>query len=454
MRRTNKKDNLGTLVNPSAALLLGWDDGDTQHVGFRRPSKAAPIYHDQIGHLMTLGATGSGKAVSASMPELLTFRGNALVLDTKAELYHVTSRWRRSTLGHRIILLDPFDVVETPNKPADGLNPLDLASLLGCSRYEAACTIATLFMGTTQQSAFTRGSTNDEFWQDQGTQLLVGLLGAAMEQKLTDSNSFSGIRALLKSDDAVYAMAVMLDANSPSELFKAEIATFLQTVEVTRSGILSTLTSHFRGIAGAGVERMLGQSTFDLASFVHNRLPATIYFVVPPEQLVAQSRLVRLVMGTLLTALYTRRYIPAQKTLVQLDEAGTLGQFEPLRTGITLLRGNGVILHPLFQDIDQVFANYRDAKTIINNTSVVRMLGASNYWQASALADLFGAAPKTLMNLDPSEQLLLIRGVPKRCRRVDYLRDKLFVGRFDPNPRYADPNELENGSHEQTVRPR
>jgi type IV secretion system protein VirD4 len=423
---------------PSMERLLGWDDGVAQPFGFGKTSEPAPIFMPEPGHRLTIGPTGSGKAVSGSVAELLTYPGNAVVLDVKAELYAITARYRREHLGQQIILFDPFNITES-SVEKDQLNPIDLAPLLGPSSYESATMIASMFTGISQRTSMSRSSNNDQFWEDQATQLLVGMIGAAMEGKFGETNSFPSIRAMLKSDDAVYNLAVLLDVRPPSRLFKEEIAAFLQTTEITRSGILSTLLSHFRGVAGDGVEHMLAGTSFDLNAFVHGSLPATIYIVIPPEQLLAQQKLIRLLFGTILNALYTRRYIPETRTLVQIDEAATLGQFEALRTGVTLFRGAGVELSLYLQDIDQLFHLYSDARTMINNMSVVRVLKANNYWQANMFADLFGVSPKTVMELGTDEQLLVIEGRPKRCRRLNYLTDNAFDGRFDPNPRHRKP---------------
>jgi len=236
-----------------------------------------------------------------------------------------------------------------------------------------------------------------------------------------------------------------LDTCAPSKPFHEEIASFLQTVEVTRSGILSTLTSHFRGMAGESLDRTLETSAFSLKDFISGDLKATIYVVVPPEHISSGSRFLRLVFGTLLSALYTRRYIPRQKTLVQIDECAVLGGFDPIRNGITLFRGSGVILHTLFQDIDQIVTNYTDAKTLINNTSLIRILGAGNYWQAKTLSELFGFSPRELLDLKTTEQMIVLEGRPIRCQRVNYLQDEMYAGRFDSNPRYRSERDSWQG---------
>ena len=66
------------------------------------------------------------------------------------------------------------------------------------------------------------------------------------------------------------------------------------------------------------------------------------------------------------------------------------------------------------------------------------MLGASNYQQAVDFADLYGVAPARILSVANENQALFVDGKFQVCKRVDYLTDELFKGRFDPNTRYSD----------------
>jgi hypothetical protein len=78
-------------------------------------------------HLLTIAPTGSGKGRGVLIPNILTYCGPALVLDIRGELYQVTAR-RRRELGHQVVKLDPFRVIDDRT---DGLNPLDVLTLEG-----------------------------------------------------------------------------------------------------------------------------------------------------------------------------------------------------------------------------------------------------------------------------------------------------------------------------------
>ena len=370
--------------------LLGWDTGDSGDIGFTSTSESKPIWYSGTGHQLTLGVTGSGKAVSSAMPQALSFEGSLICFDPKGEIAHVSRRFREEELGQQIAVLAPF------SNGDGGLNPFDLARFVDDSDYDFASSLASIIGGSSQPSAYSRSGTNDEFWQNWGVNLLTGVIGAAMENKLS-SVSMNALPEVLKADNVTYDLAVLLDTKRPSDAFSREITSFLQLTDTMRSGVLATSQSYFRGFSGEGVMKMLEKTTFDLEGFINGTRPTTIYITIPPEKLVSHSRLVCLLFGSLMSALFSRKFIPTHKTLIQLDEAAALGTFEPLRSLLTLGRGQGVICHSYWQDLSQIKNNFFDWQTILNNHSVIRILGASNYIQASELAGIYGIPAKKLL---------------------------------------------------------
>ena len=99
----------------------------------------------------------------------------------------------------------------------------------------------------------------------------------------------------------------------------------------------------------------------------------------------------------------------------------------------------GVQVLTLWQDLSQLRLLYpQDWETILNNSGVIQAFGAGNGWMAKVCADVLGVHVDELLRLKRDSQILLRPGHgPLTCRRVDYLTDSLFRGRFDVNPRYA-----------------
>ncbi len=413
--------------------LLGWDTNMNSHIGFGNRLENGAVLYSATGHQLTFGKTGSGKAVNSAIPQALTYAGSMICFDPKGEIAQVTRKYREQTLGQKIVHIAPFD------GGTGGIDPLAIFRFTKDTAFDHATSIATILAGSVQRSAISRGTSNDDFWMDSGINLLTGVIGAAIEGKLGDDNSLNAINKLLKSDDVVYNLAVLLDTKKPSPEFNSEIAAFLQLTDVTRSGVLATTQSYLRGLSSEGVASMLSKTTFDIEGFINATQPTTIYITIPPEKMVSHARLIKLIFGSLITALFSRKFIPRHKTVIQLDEAACLGSFDPLRMLLTLSRGQGVICHSFWQDLAQIQHNYSDWQTILNNHGVIRMLGCSNFGQAVAMANIFGVSPGKLMELEPDEQGLFVDGTFQRCIRINYLTDKLFAKRFATNTRYIDP---------------
>src|SRR4029077_20833744 len=79
------------------------------------------LRYDAEGHILTVAPTGSGKGVSAVIPNLLDYPGSVVVVDLKGENHAVTAR-RRAQLG-RVLTLDPFRLC---GKETAAFNPLAL----------------------------------------------------------------------------------------------------------------------------------------------------------------------------------------------------------------------------------------------------------------------------------------------------------------------------------------
>ncbi|MBK6509552.1 MAG: type IV secretory system conjugative DNA transfer family protein [Haliea sp.] len=74
-------------------------------------------------HMITYGGPGSGKGTSAVIPNLLMWQGSVFVTDPKGENAAVTAKYRRDSLGQRIVYLNPWHELGLPNT---NFNPLEI----------------------------------------------------------------------------------------------------------------------------------------------------------------------------------------------------------------------------------------------------------------------------------------------------------------------------------------
>ncbi len=419
--------------------ILGWEADTSSTFGFDQhpatPADSRPITYDGDAPICCVAPTGAGKGRDLLIPILLTDRANLVCLDMKGELSAVCGRARRA-MGHRVAILDPFCIT---SGASDRLNPFDLFGLDG-SLLECDAEMLASLLGEGH------GSEKEPFWPDTANGINAGLIAHIASAHPPETRNLTALRDYLYHDDLSYHLAVLLDTKQyRSPFVRGEFVGFLQhSADKTRESVLSTATTYVKALGSEQVARTLEDSTIDLASVVEGA-PLDIFITVPPSKLKSHRALLRLWVGTLLTAVMSRRAIPERRTLFVLDEAAQLGAgFEPLLTACTLLRGYGLQLLTVWQDLSQVKSRYpADWPTILNNAGALLGFGFSHYSMAKEWSEVTGMDAHELLRLPSDQAVLAVRGEGVRAvKRLNYLRDALFAGKADPNPYFSRTSPL------------
>ena len=446
--RTGKSSSRPELAS-SPAILLGQAAaprplGFTTHSGSESARTEARNYTGE-SHLCTVAPTRSGKGVSVIIPNLLTYPGPVVVFDPKGENYMVTSR-RRRELGHRVIKLDPFGL--TPGD-SDALNPFDLLDLPHAGDVDSnSQTLGELL------STGIRGM-REPFWDISGTAFASGLIAMAATQGDASKRHLNHVVELLTASDIVYGLAVILDTlgKKISKLAYRETACVLQMPEITRGGVLATTQSYFKPLSTESVSRCVAKSTFALQDVVEGAL-LSIYIILPPNRIRSHRGLLKLWIGTLMAAIFTRQSRPEFKTLFILDEVAQLESFPLLESLITLSAGYSVMVHTFWQDLAQLKTFYPESwKTILNNCGVIQAFGFNNRDMASQWGDYFDHGSGQLRAMTADQQILSIHGQGETiCQRLNYLTDPRFSGMFDANPLHVAAKTSDFGSKKESSR--
>jgi type IV secretion system protein VirD4 len=420
---------------PPDSLLLGWHAPPDRRFGFASaapPGRAEqPITYGGDGHLLTVAPTRSGKGRGALVPNLLRYPGPVLVFDPKGELYRVTAR-RRREMGHRVVRLDPCQVL---GPDGDTLNPLDVLTLANADLETDAQTVADWL------SQGNRGL-KEPFWDLQGSALHSALIAHIAASSPAVERHLDSVRKLLMNDDVVYNLAVLLDKQGEgmNRMAHDEIASFLATADVTRSGILATALAYIKPFLSPRMAAALAASTFDLNDVVTGA-PLSVYMVLPPDKVKSHKALLKMWVGTFLKALTSRKHVPPLRTLLLLDECAQLENFPALETAITLCAGYGLQCWTFWQDLSQLKTWYPTSwETLLNNCAVLQTFGIRNRHMATQWGDYLEHGSEALLALPPERQVVHVDGQGEFCcRRPDYLNDAVFAGLFDVNPFYTAP---------------
>ncbi|MCA8902290.1 MAG: type IV secretory system conjugative DNA transfer family protein [Hyphomonas sp.] len=415
-------------------LLLGYRvDEAAAPIGFGGPAApvaaaGAPVWLEGEGHVITIAPTGAGKGRGALIPNLLTYEGPAIVIDPKGEACRVTAR-RRREMGQEVHVIDPFGVV---SDQSDSLNPMDAFDIAGIEPSSLAMEIAKQLSGG-------KMSLPDPFWDIRGHDLAAGVISAVASVHEGADRTLQRVRKYLKSDDANYNLAVVLDTVGKKihRFAYEEIASYLQTEDRCRSGIHATACSYFSVIASDAAQRTITCSTIDLQAVTRGD-PMTIYLVVPPSKLASHAALFRLWTASLLSAVLSRETdLPEHRTLFAIDECAQLGDFGLLPMVYTLARSYGVRVWAFFQDLAQIKRMLPDEwQTVLTNSAALQVFGVPNHLMASDLAQVLGDfSEDELRGMDRTHLALQVAGCRGiTARRPDYLMDPMYQGLFDPHP--------------------
>lgn len=386
--------------------------------------EALPILLAGEGHLITIAPTGAGKGLGCVVPALLRHKGPAIVIDPKGENAAITAR-RRREMGQQVIVLDPMGIT---GFGADALNPLDLLDPMSATAVDEAHVLVD------QLLAF--GNDRDRFWQGRARQLLVGVLLHLLTDMPPATHTLSTFRDMVNraAGDAAGLIKALEESRHPEA--RSTGALFGIGAPETIGGIVAYAQEAIDFMRGPAVQAATARSSLGFDQVTRGD-PLTIYIVMPPHMLASHGRLLRLWVGSLMTAIMRRRGRPERSTLFVLDEAAQLGTFNELRQAVTLLRGYGLQTWSFWQDASQLQHLYpHDWPTMVNNSKVVQCFGANTLLAAQSMAQIVGHAdPLAVLRLPPDEMLLQIAGDEAVVAKVpNYRIDPAFASQFDGNP--------------------
>ena len=237
-------------------------------------------------HLLTVAPTGSGKGVSYVVPTLLTYRGSIIVFDPKGELFRLTAA-RRRAMGQKVYRLDFFGVC---GPGGDTLNVLDLVKPNSSLLVDDARAMAEAFVTRT-------GDEKDPHWSDSAVAVLTAMLSLILTAFRPEERHLGSLREILTDPDSFNgAIAKLCEARGLLRRLGNQLRHY-QGDEL--ASVLSTTDRHTNFADSRAVEAGLQSTSFD----VRGLLPggdATLFVILPAEQAIAQSRLLRLIISSLI----------------------------------------------------------------------------------------------------------------------------------------------------------
>ncbi len=360
----------------------------------------APADHDgrvrYMGHVLTCAPTGAGKGVSAVIPTLLEYPGSALVIDIKGENYAVTAA-RRRAMGHDVFLVDPYGVVagfgrEDLDATAHGFNWLSMLDPANPDVVGDAAALADMLVVPSKDAK------HGSHFDDTARNFLAGLIAWVAGSEDPAARTMAEVRRLL----ALPYASTVPDVPTLQEVLAEMQAlpdfahgvpyraanSLLAAAQEERGSILSTALRHTAFLDDPRIATALSGTDFDLRDL--KRKPMTVYLVLPPNRLEANTRFLRGFIGQALAAITSVPDKPPYHVLFLLDEFAQLGPMRAVEQAVTLVRGYGARFWLFVQDLSQLKGTYGDRWQTFMANGAKQFFGTGDYDTAKLISDSLG----------------------------------------------------------------
>jgi len=413
-------------------------------------------------HLITIGATRSGKGATVIAQALLEWYGSAIVVDPKGQNGAITGRYRRA-MGQDVFFLNPFGMhAGAPwNLPRHRYNIL---AHLDITRRNVVADVRALG----QAAIITQG--REPYFDDTARDLfstvalhLIATLGAKatlghVRKAITDIGA--------RNKEASELIAAM--SNSPHAFVRQPIGRFKDVEARDISSAVNTANTQTAFLDDPAltdpVHGTLSGSDFDLMQL--KKKPTTVYIMLPGTYMDSYARLLRLIITSALDQLTSEP--GGLPVLIILDEFARMEQLPAVSNAFGFAAGFNVQLWPFLQDLPQLedvygkkwmsilancgmaqFFTPVDVKTaeylqrrggmttgLNRSRSMSGVLGWGN--RSSSLSDhRVSLLPfERMMNMPQDESVVFFAGAhdPLIAPRVPYWQIPRLAGKFDPDP--------------------
>ena len=334
-----------------AAVSFRADDPSTWGAGGKSPLLC---FDGSFGssHGIVFAGSGGFKTTSVTVPTALKWGGGLVVLDPSSEVAPMVSEHRRKA-GRKVIILDP-------STSGVGFNALDWIGRHGSTKEEDIVAVATWIMTDNPRSA----SARDDFFRASAMQLLTALIADVCLSGHTDEEDQTLRRVrtnLSEPEPQLRARLTKIYEQSESDFVKENVSVFVNMTPETFSGVYANAVKETHWLSYPNYAALVSGDSFSTDDLAKGE--TDIFIALDLKILEAHPGLARVVIGSLLNAIYNRNGDVKGRALFLLDEVARLGYLRILETARDAGRKYGITLTMIFQSIGQMREAYggRDA---------------------------------------------------------------------------------------------
>lgn len=353
-----------------------------------KPGRRAPFIQSKVfPHALIVAPTGRGKTTGFVIPNLLTFKGSAVVLDVKGENFEATARHRASQ-GDKVYRFAPTD---WHDRRSHRYNPLlRIAELDDPDRQQMELQLlASLFLqaDNDKMQGLLKG----------GIDLFVAAGLLAFQRKKPTLGEIYRISASGGNKQKEFILRHVEVRNPAAKLIFERLAS---TNNDTLTSYVSLLmTSGLDQWSNPAIDKATAVSDFDFRTI--RKRPFTVYLVVAPNMVKPLAPLIRLFFSDLISSLQDKE--PGKDepwpVMIMLDEFNRLGKMPIVVESIETLRSYRAHLAIVTQTIpalDEIYGE-NTRRALQGNAGVKLYLTPSDEKTVEELSKAVGKTTKRVV---------------------------------------------------------
>ena len=309
------------------------------------------------GSMVTIAPPGSGKTQCNVFPNLLQWRGPAIVLDISGDIYEHTAAWRAANVGP-VYRFDPLDPANSHK-----YNPLTFVRHEPDYIWEDSRLLAEMMIVPSGAA--------DPFWENEARTVLTAAIAYVCHTRPPADRPMHAVLDVLFGgqswSDMILGLKMAIDVR-----VMTQHATSLSTMnEKTLSSVLQTARSSLGAWTGERVSRVTSRSDWSPVDLRGGGNP-TIYISVMPHEVETYLSLLRVFIGQHIRLLVGGPVPPrdAPPILVMLDELPRLRYMPPVDEALNIGRKYGLRLWMFAQSVGQLQTAYPNADGMLGSCAV------------------------------------------------------------------------------------
>lgn len=309
------------------------------------------------GSMLTVAPPGSGKTQCNVFPNLLTWKGPAVVLDISGDIYENTSRWRAENVGP----VYKFSPLEPDSSHC--YNPLAFVRREADYIWEDSRLLAEMMIVPSNAS--------DPFWENEARNVLTAAIAYVCYSNPSDKRPMHEVLDIMFGGEPFKNMITGLKMAIDVRVMQQNANALEGMNEKTLSSVLQTARSSLSAWTGERIARATKRSDWNPADLRNGSNP-TIYIYIRPNEVESYLSLLRVFIGQHIRVL-TGGAVPARGSapiLFMLDELPRLRNMPPVDEALNIGRKYGLRLWMFAQSVGQLKEAYKNADGMISSCAV------------------------------------------------------------------------------------